>query len=60
MTNVKRICPKCKSAMIEGNYSGNSTFWLEENQHDFIQGSGKKIISYACEQCGYLESYVKK
>lgn len=57
---TKKPCPKCTSDMVEGLYSGSPTYWLQQEEHSFIQGSGKRIISYACDRCGYVENYVKK
>lgn len=54
-----KICPKCKGAMKVGNYTGVSADWEKDGEHAFLKQSGYKIATYACEECGYMESYVK-
>lgn len=56
----KKLCPKCKGVMEAGNLSGNQVDWQSETSHNFLKETGVKIITYACESCGYLESYVNK
>lgn len=55
-----KICPKCQGVMINGNYTGTVANWENEEEPSFLKKSGQKIIAYACEDCGYIESYVKK
>lgn len=55
----QKVCPKCKGIMILGNYTGHQVNWDSEDGHKFLQSSGRKIATYACEKCGYLESYAQ-
>jgi len=56
----KKFCPKCKGVMETGNLSGNQVDWQLGTSHNFLKEKGTKIITYACDSCGYLESYVNK
>ncbi|GEM_PF-5630211 len=58
--NKTKICLKCEGPMIIGNYTGKQVDWEKDMGHSFLQGSGKNIVTYACNHCGYLESYVKR
>lgn len=55
-----KICPKCEGKMVLGNYTGTEIDWQKGEVPSFLKNNGSKINSYACEKCGYLESYVKK
>ena len=46
--------------MKAGNYMGLSLRWDSEEEPKFLKKPGQKVQSFACEQCGYLEDYVKK
>lgn len=59
MTDNK-ICSKCQGSMIQGNYTGTPAKWAKEDEYSFLEQSGQRILTYACEKCGYMESYVKK
>jgi predicted RNA-binding Zn-ribbon protein involved in translation (DUF1610 family) len=62
-------CPKCSGAMQSGvtlDYwnvnSSEQALWSAALQKNFPfarQPKSKKIITYRCTQCGYLESYAK-
>ena len=64
-------CPKCKGQMEEGfvvDYAGNFpqvSEWSAESPKMGWFGFGvdvkgvRKITSYRCTSCGYLESYAK-
>ena len=58
MENMK--CPKCAGNMIQGNYSGNIVDWQTDPSKSFLKTEGKEILTYACNMCGYMESYVRK
>lgn len=55
----KKVCPKCKGEMIAGTYTGLQVDWEKEGSHKFIKGEGLKINTYACSDCGFMESYVQ-
>lgn len=55
-----KTCPKCKGSMKEGSYTGVTVDWENNKEPAFLKQSGRRIITYACEMCGYMESYVKK
>lgn len=46
--------------MKEGSYTGVAVDWESDKDPAFLKQSGHKIVTYACEVCGYMESYVKK
>lgn len=46
--------------MNVGNYTGTVADWEKNREHAFLKDSGRKIVTYACEECGYMESYVNK
>jgi hypothetical protein len=73
--NNKLICPKCKSKMepgfrvdvLYGGYARES--WLREQDavksiwFNITPGSvktSKRVVTYGCQKCGYLESYIDK
>jgi predicted nucleic-acid-binding Zn-ribbon protein len=49
-------CPKCKGTMLIGEEG--SHLWKESAKKTFI--GAKKYNTYACENCGYMESYLEK
>lgn len=53
------VCPKCNGEMVSGDYTGVEASWQKEDSPKFLKESGKKIFNYACEKCGYIESYIK-
>ena len=60
-------CPKCNGSMKEGELVDNARSvstpqeWAEKATSVLFVGKkrGKKIVSYRCEKCGYLENYAK-
>ncbi len=49
-----KVCPKCGGIMEKGWMRGRQEVrWVTR-----VFGSSKKIHAFACQQCGYLESYV--
>ncbi len=54
----EKVCPKCNGKMEIGNYLGNEFDWHQDSNHMFLKHRGKKVISYACRECGYIENYV--
>lgn len=46
--------------MKKGNFSGLAVQWDAEEEQTFLKKPGQQIVTYACEGCGYLESYIKK
>ena len=65
MSEVKN-CPKCGSEMKMGKllarYSPIKHYDLvfEDAQQRKLLTEKKWLVAYACEKCGYLESYVLK
>ena len=62
-------CPKCKGTMVKGNLhsrrgmiSATEIFFIEDGKSKFglIKKPGTKTTSYACQKCGYLETYLSK
>lgn len=61
-------CPKCKGKMVKGKvidyvyiYSRHQR-WHKEGQSTstLFDLGDRKIDSYACEKCGFLEEYLQK
>lgn len=57
---MNKVCPKCSNVMKKGNFSGLAVQWDAEEEQTFLKKPGQQIVTYACEGCGYLESYIKK
>jgi len=55
-----KTCVKCKGEMKIGNYSGGFHDWENIGEQSFLKQPGKRIVTYACLECGYLESYVTR
>lgn len=55
-----KVCPKCEGEMKSGNLTGQEIDWKKEGDRSFLRDEGRKIFTYACEKCGYMESYVRK
>lgn len=51
-----KICIKCKGKMEKGEEG--SHLWKSSNKKTFI--GAKKYFTYACNICGYMESYLEK
>jgi predicted nucleic-acid-binding Zn-ribbon protein len=61
----KKVCPKCGSGMETGELLDKDydvehpQYWA--NEDSIVPGSDikekKRIISYRCIRCGYLENY---
>jgi predicted nucleic-acid-binding Zn-ribbon protein len=52
-------CPKCKAEMTQGglwDYGIRGIRWMEKF-HPF--SFGKAVHAYACQECGYIEMYLK-
>ena len=41
-----------------GDYTGTPVTWNKDGEQTFLKQTGHKIITYACEACGFMESYV--
>ncbi len=60
---MDKNCPKCAGSMIKGHIKDWSYIWVGKQR--WTKGSpffGKeqKVDSYACQSCGFLESYLEK
>jgi len=66
-----KVCPKCEGPMVAGrrrddgdSWASGQEKWLAGKPLDEITGwtTGKgdahRVITFACRQCGYLESYL--
>ena len=53
-------CPKCQGNMEKGEITGNAQQWRREDEQSFLQTKGREIVTYACRDCGFLESYINR
>jgi predicted nucleic-acid-binding Zn-ribbon protein len=60
MMDKTKECPKCKGEMKEGNFTGQVVEWEKDGDRSFLKDEQSKIVTYACEKCGFIESYVTK
>jgi len=44
--------------MKVGDYTGTAVSWKKDGEQAFLKQTGHKIVTYACETCGFMESYV--
>ncbi len=56
---MKKECPKCKGEMKQGRLMGVQADWQKDGEQRFLKNDSPNIITYACQKCGYLESYVR-
>ena len=64
---MDKTCSKCDGRMIKGflpETAHGGMFrqtWIEgEKPSKFVQKKGMELVTYACETCGYIESYLDK
>lgn len=55
-----KLCPKCNEEMKEGTYAGSHSYWTPQEMQGFLQQPGKRVLSFACEQCGFIENYIDR
>lgn len=70
LTETKK-CPKCKGTMFYGRIISDSgrldkkPIWAKEKDAKFgglklwVGANFKKVCTYGCEKCGYLEFYLE-
>jgi len=64
--NEARKCPKCGGEMKEGKllarYSPIKHYDVvfEDVRQKKLLTEKKWLVTYACENCGYIESYIQK
>lgn len=62
-----KVCPKCGGVMEKGtlvDYYGpaaaNRQVWTKSMKNRFFRGiEARKVDTFVCTQCGYLESYLE-
>lgn len=56
------VCPKCQGVMTKGHIKDWSYIWVQKQRWTKgspIFGKEHKVDTYACQSCGYLESYLE-
>lgn len=53
-----RKCPKCGGRMLLGEEC--SHMWKNDSKKTFVGAGAARYYTYACEACGYMESYLEK
>ena len=56
--DIKSDCPKCSGKMEKGYLLGAWSWMSNGNQSSTRQA--KKIYGFACENCGFVEFYLKR
>lgn len=60
---MEKTCPKCQGRMTKGHIK--DWFYVGVQKQRWTKGSPafgqeQKVDTYACEACGYLESYLEQ
>lgn len=68
---MEKKCPKCDGSMVPGrrrdegdSWATGQEKWIEGSPKDEVtgwttgKGNARRVITFACRACGYLESYL--